>query len=252
MLPEFKSRTIRAGGNAKTVKGDKTFQTAIMYLAPHRASGAGNVCPSAELAGCIAGCLFKAGRAAFTPSINPARVAKTQRYFENRGAFMAELVRDLGAFVRHCVKNDVKPACRLNGTSDIQWEVSHPCVRNGVLYASIFEAFPEVVFYDYTKIMKRAYRTLPANYSLVLSYSGANQAYADSVIKAARDTGANMAIVYRSKALRDHLMSQGPSYGREIINGDETDMRFLDPKGVIVGLYAKGPAKKDTSGFVVG
>jgi hypothetical protein len=259
MLPEFKSRTIRAGGNAKTVKGDSVYQTAIMYLAPHRASGAGNVCPSAELAGCIVGCLFKAGRAAFTPSINPARVAKTQRYFENRGAFMAELVRDIGAFVRHCDKLGVKPAVRLNGTSDIQWEVGHPCERQvyykGQYYMkrfdSIFEAFPEVQFYDYTKIMKRAYRQLPVNYALTLSYSNASSAYGESVIKAANETGLNVAIVYRSKAFRDSLMG-GTDQWRPIINGDETDMRFLDPKGVIVGLYAKGPAKKDTSGFVVG
>jgi hypothetical protein len=250
MLPEFKSRTIRAGGNAKTVKGDSVYQTAIMYLAPHRASGAGNVCPSAELAGCIVGCLFKAGRAAFTPSINPARVAKTQRYIENRGAFMVELVRDLNAFVRHCAKHGVKPACRLNGTSDIQWEVAHPCQRFGVWYHNIFEAFPEVQFYDYTKIMKRAYRALPSNYALTLSYSGANKAYADSVLKAHNDTGLNIAVVYRTKAIRDAAMTD--STMPRVINGDETDMRFLDPKGVIVGLYAKGPAKKDTSGFVVG
>jgi hypothetical protein len=189
------------------------------------------------------------------PSINPARVAKTQRYFENRGAFMVELVRDIGAFVRHCAKLSVKPAVRLNGTSDIQWEVGHPVVRAGTLYASIFEAFPEVQFYDYTKIMKRAYRQLPVNYSLCLSYSGANFAYGQSVEKAGEETGLNIAVVYRTKALRDAAMN-GADNGlwshRTVINGDETDMRFLDPKGVIVGLYAKGPAKKDTSGFVVG
>ena len=257
MLPEFKSRTIRAGGNAKTVKGDSVYQTAIMYLAPHRASGAGNVCPSAELAGCIVGCLFKAGRAAFTPSINPARVAKTQRYFANRGAFMAELFRDIGAFVRHCAKLDVLPAVRLNGTSDIQWEVGHPCVRDGMMYASIFEAFPTVTFYDYTKIVKRAYRVLPSNYALTLSYSGASASYAASVIKAANDTDTNVAVVFRHKTVRNSHMHSICYAGiagleRKLINGDETDMRFLDPKGVIVGLYAKGPAKKDTSGFVVG
>src|SRR6185295_2172890 len=123
-IPEFKSPTIRAGGNAKTVKGDKAgqYQTAIMYLAPHKASLMGNVCAMAESAGCIEGCLFRAGRAAFTPDIIPARVAKTQRYFADRAAFVAELVRDLERFVRHCARHKVKPACRLNGTSDIQWE----------------------------------------------------------------------------------------------------------------------------------
>ena len=262
-LKEFKSRTIAAGANAKTVKGDKIYQTAIMYLAPASASGVGNVCAMAETAKCIEGCLFKAGRAAFTPSINPARIAKTRRYFADRSAFMAELVRDLTSFTRHCARIGVKPAVRLNGTSDIQWEIAHPCVRNGQTFDSIFAAFPDVTFYDYTKIIKRAYRALPANYSLTLSYSAANQNYAASVIKAARETGLNVAVVYRHKAFRDSLLAEGALLAADtfglnnaihlsVINGDETDMRFLDKQGVIVGLYAKGPAKKDTSGFVIG
>jgi hypothetical protein len=40
--------------------------------------------------------------------------------------------------------------------------------------------------------------------------------------------------------------------GLQVINGDEHDLRHLDPKGVIVGLLPKGrKAKRDTSGFVV-
>jgi hypothetical protein len=265
LAPMFSSRTIRAGGNSKTLKGDKAgeYQTAIMYLAPHTASLMGNVCAMAVIAGCVTGCLFKSGRAAFTPSINPARVAKTQRYFADKAAFIAEMVRDLESFVRHCRRHNVKPACRPNGTSDIPWETNHPCYRNGIRFESIFHAFPEITFYDYTKIVKRAYKNLPSNYHLTLSYSAANTAYADSVIRAARETGVNVAVVYRSKELRDSLMLDGgmlrtDSFGldnvlcRPVINGDSTDMRFLDRKGAIVGLYAKGPAKKDTSGFVIG
>ena len=92
---EWKSRTIASGANAKTVKGDDTFITAVMYLAPWPLRATGNVCPMAKQAGCIEGCLNTAGRAAFTPSIIPARVNKTQRYFADRAAFMAELVRDI-------------------------------------------------------------------------------------------------------------------------------------------------------------
>jgi hypothetical protein len=253
---EWKSPTIAAGGNAKTVKGDDTFYTAIMYLAPYTSSGLGNLCATAHIAECHEGCLFKQGRAAFTPSINPARIRKTQRYFANRAAFMQELVRDVSAFERHCNKRNLKPAVRLNGTSDIQFEVAHPCEYKGVKYASIFEAFPNVVFYDYTKIMKRAYRKLPANYSLTLSYSNANPAYADSVIKTANDTGLNIAVVYRTKKIRNALtVDTGNTLlalNRPVIDGDLTDMRFMDKLGVIVGLYAKGTAKNDQSGFVVG
>lgn len=267
----FKSKTILAGLNAKTIKGDKRelYATAIMYLAPYTMAGR-NVCPMAETAGCIKGCLVNSGQAAVFSSINKARVAKTRRYLDNRVDFMAELVRDIERFVVWCAKHGVKPAVRLNGTSDIQWEVAHPCHRyvrteGGkhvyTAFASIFAAFPEVQFYDYTKVYKRAYRTMPSNYSLTLSYSEANPAYADAVIGAARDTGMNMAVVYRTKALRDAIAASGGDHfhgatrvtNRRVIDGDETDMRFTDPKGVIVGLYAKGRnAKADTSGFVIG
>lgn len=273
----YRGTLIRSGGNAKTIKGDKAgeYETAIMYLAPAAQSGMGNVCPMAIMAGCEMGCLSKSGRAAIFNSIVNARIAKTQRYFSDRAAFMAELVKDIEAFVRYCERKGVKPAVRLNGTSDIQWEVAHPCVRRikpkhpqqerEAHFASIVHAFPEVQFYDYTKITKRAYRSLPANYALTLSYSEANPAYAAAVIKAACETGLNMAVVYRSKAIRDNMLCSGDAFGdasngvisttrviRQVIDGDETDMRFSDPSGVIVGLYAKGPAKRDTSGFVVG
>jgi len=267
----YRGTLIRSGGNAKTVKGDKggVYETAIMYLAPASQALMGNVCPMAKMAGCEAACLSKAGRAAIFTSIEKARIAKTQRYFRDRAAFMAELVKDIEAFVKYCDRRGVKPAVRLNGTSDIQWEVAHPCYRTHKLvpygntswrYASIFEAFPEVQFYDYTKVYKRAYRPLPANYALTLSYSEANPAYAAAVCQTAVDTGVNVAVVYRSKAHRDEIvdcaeMLDGDgrtTLGRCVIDGDETDMRFTDPRGVIVGLYAKGPAKHDTTGFVVG
>lgn len=254
----FKGKLIRSGGNAKTVKGDKggQYETAIMYLAPGSQSLMGNVCPMALQAGCDPSihkaCLYDSGQAGVFSSINKARIAKTQRYFKDRAEFMAALHKDVAAFVRYCAKRGVRPAVRLNGTSDIQWEVAHPVAG----FASIFEAFPMVQWYDYTKIYKRAYRALPANYSLTLSYSAANPAYSQAIQKTARETGLNVAVVYRTKALRDAHIARGfgiMQEARPVIDGDETDMRFTDPRGVIVGLYAKGKgAKTDTSGFVVG
>ncbi|MBB4345198.1 GP88 family protein [Rhizobium leguminosarum] len=248
----FKGTLIRSGNNAKTVKGDGEYETAIMYLAPFTMAGA-NVCPMAEQAGCVKGCLNTAGRGAYN-NVQQARIAKTKRYQASRTAFMADLVTDLERFVAYCKRKGVKPAVRLNGTSDIQWEVAHYASR-GDARGSVFELFPEVQFYDYTKVYKRAYRQLPANYALTLSYSAANPAYAEVVTKAAHETGANLAIVYRTKEQRDYFVGKLVQYGdacRDVIDGDETDMRFLDPKGVIVGLYAKGKAKGDQSGFVVG
>jgi len=260
----FRGTLIRSGNNAKTVKGDGEFETAIMYLAPFTLAGS-NVCPMAEQAGCIAGCLNTAGRGRMT-NVQIARINKTKRYLASRAAFMAELVDNLERFVRYCERKGVKPAVRLNGTSDIQWEVAHPVERVAAgdwvgQYASVFDAFPEVQFYDYTKVYKRVYRKLPANYSLTLSYSGANVAYSEAIVKAANETGANVAVVYRTKEQRDTLaafdcagLATATDFhlNRPVFDGDKTDLRFTDPKGVIVGLFAKGAAKQDNSGFVLG
>lgn len=258
MAKEYKGTLIRSGGNAKTVKGDGVYETAIMYLAPaHLAMAGRTVCPMAETAGCIKGCLFTSGKGGMN-NVKQARINKTLRYFADRAVFMAELVADLEAFVRYCARKEVKPAVRLNGTSDIQWESGHNVARAGVPFASVFEAFPEVQFYDYTKITNRALKGyLPANYSLTLSYSEASPKYADMVIDAAKRSGLNVAVVYRTKALRDslsrdHLNAGDRFMNRRVIDGDRDDLRFMDEKGVIVGLYAKGAARKDHSGFVLG
>lgn len=265
----FCGSLIRSGNNAKTVKGDGIFETAIMYLAPSDISGR-NVCPMAKVAKCDVACLYSAGRGAFN-SVQAARIAKAQRYHANRELFLAQLVDDLSGFVAYCRRKGVKPAVRLNGTSDIQWEIGHPVKRmhyraNGVEaphmveYASIFDAFPEVQFYDYTKLVKRVYRKLPANYSLVLSYSEASTEYANSVWEAHIDTGCNVAVVFRDKQTRAGYIAHGFGGIRSqvvlrknaaVIDGDRDDLRFNDPRGVIVGLYAKGKAKSDMSGFVI-
>jgi hypothetical protein len=245
----FKGKLIASGQNAKTVKGDGTeYETAIMYLAPFTMAGAGNVCSMAAIAACWEGCLNTAGRGAFN-NVQKARIRKTKLYMQEREAFLATLVVDLVKFVAYCQRKGVKPCVRPNGTSDIMWEKGHPVTRNGTRFASIMEAFPEVQFYDYTKIFKRVDKPLPSNYSLTLSYSGANTWYGEEVWKRVHAGKANAAVVYRSRARVEQVLADQPY---KVIDGDETDMRFLDPQGgYVVALYAKGKAKKDTSGFVV-
>ena len=102
----------------------------------------------------------------------------------------------------------------------------------------------DVQFYDYTKVIKRAYMELPANYHITLSYSEADMDYADKVHQAVLDTGVNMAVVFRDELPETFR-------GLRVIDGDKDDLRFLDPKGVVVGLKAKGRAKHDDSGFVI-
>jgi hypothetical protein len=245
----YRGTLIRSGGDAKTTKGNGEFETAIMYMAPHTVAGGTTLCSMAVIAACAAACLYSAGRGAFN-SVQKARIAKAQRFQNDRNGFMAELVKDTGKFVRYCDRKGVKPAVRLNGTSDIAWE-NIPVFVNGVRFVNIMEAFPMVQFYDYAKTVKRVLSgRLPANYALTLSYSAASPRYTAMVVDAAKASGANVAVVFRSKAVRAKYMTEG-FMGRAVIDGDRDDLRFLDPAGVVVGLYAKGAAKRDVSGFVV-
>lgn len=217
-------------GNTKTVKGEALgYMTFIMHLAPSTLSGY-NTCPMAS-AGCASACLNTAGRGRFTAT-QEARIRKTRWFFNDRDTFMAQLVKDIEAAIRKAARENMTPVFRLNGTSDIRWEtVSVLGHRN------IMEVFPNVQFYDYTKLPNR--RDIPANYHLTFSRSESN----DSYVTAAVGAGMNVAVVFDTLP-QTYL-------GRPVIDGTETDLRFLDSEGVIVGLLAKGKAKKDTSGFTI-
>lgn len=227
---------IGVGNNAKTVKGDGSeYMTAIKYMKPFKTVFKGkvhNICAMAETAKCHEGCLVSAGRGQMS-SVQRGRERKTLWYLSDRVGFMDALVNDITTFRRRQIKSGVQPCVRLNGTSDIMYEKS-----------GIMDQFPDVQFYDYTKIVKRAYGELPPNYHLTLSYSEADEEYAEQVLMAVADTGVNAAVVFRDR-LPDTFK------GFRVIDGDKDDLRFLDPKGVVVGLKAKGKAKQDTSGFVV-
>jgi hypothetical protein len=230
----WKGNLLSCGTNAKTVKGDGSeYLTAIMYLTPWKSAGI-NVCPMAETAGCIDGCLNTAGRGQMS-SVQIGRARKTEWFAKDRNGFMRQLVKDITSFVSYCDKRSIQPCVRLNGTSDIRWELQ--TVDNQTL----FDIFPQVQFYDYTKI---ANRIVPDNYHLTYSYSAANPAYAKQV-KIALSRGMNMAVVFRNK-----VSIPATFLGLNTIDGDRDDLRFLDGSQVIVALYAKGKAKLDQSGFV--
>lgn len=231
--------------NAKTVKGQKQgYMTGILYLAPSDLSGY-QVCPMAKKAKCEEPCLNKAGRGAFN-SVQQARVNKTKYFFENRQQFMLDLVASIEALIRKAGREGFVPVVRLNGTSDIKWEhvrFDYTFMHGKTREVSIFEVFPELQFYDYTKIPNR--KNLPINYDVTFSYSGAATfaKYAEQAI----NNGERVAVVFRNKAdIPNHFA------GLECIGGDDSDLRFLEPKNKVVALYAKGKAKKDISGFVIG
>ena len=241
-------------GNPKTLKGMKQgFNTYIMHLAPADVSGY-QTCPKATV-GCKAACLNTAGRGGMfkkgetTNTIQKARIRKTKMFFENRQEFMADLVKDIELAIKQSIKKDLVPVIRLNGTSDLSFE-KYEVIRNGVLYRNIFAAFSDIKFYDYTKVLGRKVNDIQ-NYSLTFSAADGN----DNDVAKAINQGYNIAMVFALKKTEPMPEMQIVSYtgGSKVLpvfNGDESDLRFLDPKGVIVGLYAKGKAKKDTSGFV--
>lgn len=233
-------------GNPKVLKGLKQgFNTYILHLAPADLSGY-ETCAK-RTAGCTAACLNTAGRGGMfkkgenTNMIQQARIRKTKLFFEDRVTFMAQLVKDIELGIKQSARLGLVPVFRLNGTSDLAFE-KYEVNRNGQTYSNIFTAFPEVTFYDYTKILGRKISAI-ANYSLTFSAADGN----DVDVYKAISQGYNVAVVFGLKKTEDMPESY---LGRPVFNGDESDLRFLDPKGVVVGLYAKGKAKKDTTGFV--
>lgn len=227
--------------DAKTVKGSKLgVMTGVLYLAPHDLSGF-QVCPKAS-EGCKLACLYTAGRGVYTYTQN-ARINKTKWFFEERVSFMETLVSDIKRLIRKAERENMIPAVRLNGTSDIAWE-KLKVTRDGVVYASIMEAFPDVQFYDYTAILGRTKALNLHNYHLTFSLKENN----DKDARKALDQGYNLAVVMRVKR-KEAKPKRWAGY--PVVNGDETDVRFMDKQGgTIVALFPKGKGRADTSGFV--
>lgn len=223
--------------DAKTVKGEaKGFLTSVLYLAPFKLSGI-NVCSHAKWSTCAETCLNTAGRGIFT-QIQQSRILKTQWFHRDQAAFIDTLVRDIEATIRKADRLGLTPCIRPNGTSDLPWEnIKHKG-------KAIMDIFSNVQFYDYTKVPLRMKRFLngemPSNYHLTFSRSGDN----DRVVKEVISRGGNVSVVF---------LHEPPAEwdGVRVIRGDDHDLRFLDPSGVIVGLKAKGKARKIATSFVI-
>ena len=230
------TRLMFKSGNPKTdknqsVEGLENIVVLHLNLAPADLSGY-NVCPMASQ-GCKSACLHTAGNPVFQAQKDKGRINRARFYMQDRGKFMTQLTRELVNFVKWCDKNKKIGVVRLNTTSDISWE-----------NYNLFEKFPMLQFYDYTKIQKRALKfargEYPPNYHLTYSLNEDNYDRAVEVL----NEGGNIAVVFR-KDLPDTFA------GRKVVNGDLHDLRYLDPKNVVVGLKAKGKAKTDYSGFVM-
>jgi hypothetical protein len=232
---------LSVNADAKTVKGKKLgVLTGILYLAPNDLSGY-QVCPKATT-GCKAACLFSSGRAGFLPSIPAARIRKTKQFMENREWFMEMLQRNIKSLIKKADKENLIPAVRLNGTSDIMWE-KVPVQVDGIDYPNLMTAFPNVTYYDYTKVLGRKKALALPNYHLTFSLAENNDMEAWKAI----DEGYSVAVVMNLKK-KDAKPVTWKGY--PVIDGDLSDVRFNDESGYIVALTAKGQAIGDTTGFV--
>ena len=215
----------------KMAKGEKYgYKTAILHLAPFDLSGK-NVCPKAVTGpgGCVDPCLNTSGRGQMN-SVQQARINKTNYFWNNKNGFLWELSKEIQTLKVRAANAGFKFAVRLNGTSDLPW-FKYKVDGGG----SLMDIHTDVTFYDYTKVLNYLDHG-KKNYHVTFSDSGTN--YQDQV-KAMTEYFANVAVVFKDKLPRTWM-------SRKVIDGDAHDLRFKDPKGVIVGLVAKGLGKKVT------
>lgn len=240
-----KRKPLLSTNNAKTMKGEKLgYITYIVYMSPFTQNSKGiNVCSHASK-GCADSCLVGSGFGGIYESVYRGRVAKTEYFLSSRIEFLFQLKTEIEKAIK---KNTDKaiPVFRLNGTSDLPFE-KYKVFDNGT--KNIFELFPEVQFYDYTKNYLRFDKVLPSNYHLTFSRSETNEEKSIEILK----RGFNVAMVF------DKLPTTYKGF--EVINADNDDLRFLDKQNVVCGLKYKkmtgkggGIKNKEAllSGFVV-
>lgn len=223
--------------NPKAIKARKLgWMNAINYMAPHRSANVGDLCGNAS-PGCINICLGKeSGAAALYPAVMQSRIRKAQWFMRDRKAYVAEMLKHIDNARNQARKAKLALCVRLNGATDLAWEGLTP---------QAFACNPDIQFVDYTKSVKRALAhaagKMPANYHLTFSRSETNEADCKLVLAA----GGNVAVVSSLPMPEKYL-------GYAVIDGDESDLRHLDPRNVVVWLTPKGnKAKKDKSGFVL-
>ena len=209
--------------------------TGGVSLAPNKQNGLGvDLCGGHSTKACRKGCLFIQGRGRMKPVEN-ARIKKAIFFIKENKKFVNQLINELAKLERKAIKRNIKPCVRLNVLSDIKWEnIKH----DG---KTVFELFPNIEFYDYTKNWKRDVSNIP-NYTL--TYSKSEEYNIDQMPKMLKDQK-NVAVIFRNFIPKSF-------HGMPVINGDVHDLRFMDKKGVVVGLTAKGSLKKDkdVEGFV--
>lgn len=219
--------------NTKTAKND--LETFILYLAPANTLEGFNLCPFASK-GCTDSCLYSAGRGRFS-NVQLSRINKTKFWAYDRTNFYIQLANEILSIHDKAIKKGINIAIRLNGTSDID-HLDLLRRYSGIDFLETF--YDNLLFYDYTKNFNHIRKYIGSTYKLTFSRSETNENDAYLTLK----NGGNVAIVFAGELPETWN-------GYPVIDGDETDLRYFDPINVVVGLKAKGDAKKDQSGFVV-
>lgn len=222
----------------------------VLHLSPAKESGY-EMCPGRS-AGCTLACLHFSGNPLYHEAKNASRKRKTIAFVKQRDAFMNLLALEISKALDVAKLANMEPAFRLNGTSDILFDMKKftlfPWVAEkigrgvGGDKVDIIRLFGDIQFYDYSAVLRPIDAEIPSNYHITFSEKEDNQA---NVAEAMR-RGFNIASVFpKKKVPATHL-------GRTVIDGDEHDYRPADPKGVIVGLKVKGSlGLADTTGFVL-
>jgi hypothetical protein len=220
--------------NAKTAKNN--IETFILYLAPHKQNAKGvNICPAASN-GCVAACLYSAGRGKFS-NVQQSRINKTNFYISNKSLFVKKLATEILREYTKAKKKGEKIAFRLNGTSDLDFVY----LLQKYAGLDISTLRDTATFYDYTKLLGKVKKYLEhPNYFVTFSRSEINESVAIAVL----NMGGNVAAVFSNNL---------PNFwrGYKVIDGDKSDLEMIYNTNVVLGLKAKGDAKKDNSGFVI-
>lgn len=230
---------VRALLTLESAKADKGLAygiaTAVLYMTPDRAPGdTANLCPWSSR-GCRAGCLHTAGRGV-QRAVAAARATRRRWFLWDPDGFMRQLLVEVGAHVRRCERRGLVAALRLNGTSDVDWSQFPAPGSDRPFLAVIRETWPALICYEYSK--------QPGRPGSVLSVHEHNHRAALRAVEA----GQSIAVVFdtRRSAALPELWN-----GRPVVDGDRHDAVWLHAPGSVIGLRAKGRARRDTTGFVV-
>lgn len=213
--------------NYKLAKSVPGWVLTGLSLAPHTVAGGPTVC-AYSTAECRAVCLGTESGLNVLPSALEAKIAKTKFWQRDPHGFKTQLSAEIGSARRSALKQGLKLGVRLNVYSDIVWERAFP---------QLFELYPDVQFYDYTKVPNRLHR--PNNYHLTYSYTGTEASRRTAL--AYQAVGINTAVVFPLPELPARFRFADTARSLPVVDGDVNDFRPGDPAGCVVGLKFKGP-----------